>query len=237
MEPLNIPLATWCLSWLTNHLPHEFLVISVILTCLFIAMIIVLIIVIVFLILTWAYIYVFATLSNLIPRILKRITRYLWYTPAYRVAQSLPNASNHAKRSTTSKNSPISRPPHLPPSPTLTPSGKTGTTSSLAVAKKAIPTTTSVIPHQNQNTALVNRCIHPSYPDPNRSFIRFHEQLYARVHLSPNTRINDIIPAQYWEPMPKAIGQYPRVPVPPLPVQTVSSGSSTTNSPPPSTRN
>ena len=223
-----MPYATWCLSWLTNHLPHEFLVISVFLICIMIVILIVLVIVILFLLLAWVYVHVLTRLMATIPRILKRIAGYILYFPSRRLTPSFIDSWSHSTRSTGFKSS-----PPINPSALITP---TKNSTSATLSKKSMPSRPTTLPPQNQNNIIANQSLASTVFEPNRSFIRFREQLYARVHIPAGTHLNDIFPPHIWEPFPKVKNTMPSASIPPISISSLSSTPSASDSSPSTAR-
>ena len=201
---MSLPYATWCLQWLTNHVPHECLVFAIFLMCILIAILIIFVVVILFLMLTWIYVYVFAYLANVIPRVFKHIHCYFMVIPLYRALTSLLHFKNRIAPSDNTASATTVRPVHLP--------------SSSNVADSNTSPNITFIPHYlpralTQSISCTSRQGSPL--DPNRPFIRCRDHLYARVQLPVNIGASDLLPNITIEP---TVATSPSTSVPPIPL-------------------
>ena len=210
MEPMSLPYATWCLQWLTNHIPHEILVITVFLMTLMIIMLIVILVVLLFLLLVWLYVHVFTRLMSAIPFIIKRIAQHFVCVSSRGVAPLVRDSINRVTQTANFKSLPptkFSRPVSLPASSSEI---STGTKSSPPKYGPPTHPYTPLTPGKFPYSVTVM--------DPHLSFIRFREQLYARVHIPSGITIHDMLPPDLWEPMPKNFGISATAKVPALPL-------------------
>ena len=216
MDPVSVPLATSCLTWLTQHLPHEFLVFAVFILCLLIGTIIFLLVVITFLLCTWGYVHVFTHLVSAIPRLIKRIARYMLYMPIFRPSPITRPPNDRSQISTGFKT--------IPPVPVVakpTPSSPISHVESSRhrqVAKKAnSPPRNSQSPQprvtESRENTLAKYPIPNPPPDSPQIFVRHQDCLYARIHLPLGTNIDDYFLDM---PIPPNLATNIRAQVPPI---------------------
>ena len=236
MEPINVPFATTCLTWLSNHLPHGFLVFAICMLCLLIGTIVFLFVVIAFLLCTWGYVHLFTHLVSAIPRLIKRIARYILYMPIFHPSPVTRPPNDRSQISTGFKTTPPSNiPVKATPSPPASPVGH--------VRHRQVASKTNAAPrnhhtsHHNVNEAR-ETSLH-QYPAPKaplnhpQTFVRHQDCLYARIHIPLGANIDDYFTHI---PVPPALPTNIRVQVPPIPLPMQSPASPDTRSPQSTTR-